>query len=116
MRLIDDGLFDRDEVNYTEVTDVYKGYLSEVGSAAAVESQRQVVTERAGGFQQTPSELARAVRAAHVARFGRTNFTEANKLSTLLVVGQAMHGQRSTDVRLKSSSAVNLMSSGSCKI
>ena len=85
-RLIDDGLFDRDEVNYTEVTDVYKGYLSEVGSAAAVESQRQVVTERAGGFQQTPSELARAVRAAHVARFGRTNFTEANKLLYSLLV------------------------------
>ena len=86
MRLIDDGLFERDDVDYTDVTDVYKGYLSEVGSAAAVESQRQVVTERAGGFQQTPSELARAVRAAHVARFGRTNFTEANKLLYSLLV------------------------------
>ena len=86
MRLIDEGIFEADEVNYNTAADLYKGFLSEVGSAAVVESRRQLVTERVGGFQQSPFELARTVRAAHVARYGAVNFSEANKLLYSLLV------------------------------
>ena len=79
--LVDEGVFDNDDddLDYNTVTDLYKGHLKEVGNNAVVESKKRLVENRAEGFSHAPTELARDVRAAHVARFGSANFSEANK-------------------------------------
>ena len=84
--LIDQGVFEAEEVDYREVLDIYIGHLEDVGKSAAQEFQRQVISERAGGFNKSPTELAREVRRAHVARYGQANFRTANELLYDLLV------------------------------
>ena len=84
--LIDQNFFEAHEVDYRMVLDHYWLYLRDVGKATAQEFQRQIVTERQGGFNKPPSELAREVRRAHVARYGAANFRAANELLYDLLV------------------------------
>ena len=84
--LIDQGFFEAEVVNYREILDHYKGHLQDVGRSAAQEFQRQIVSVREGGFNKAPSELAREVRRAHVARYGTANYRTANELLYDLLV------------------------------